>query len=132
VALTPWKPGQSGNPNGRPSLPKEIVAERRKNQAALIKLVILYFGMTAEESSQRLAGPEANQLEEAVQGVIGRAKEGDTTAFKYLTEIICGKIPEIDAEDRTEDMTPQQKLEAMEKATALLKAQIAENGSKAD
>jgi hypothetical protein len=108
------------------------VAERRKNQAALIKLVILYFGMTAEESSQRLAGPEANQLEEAVQGVIGRAKEGDTTAFKYLTEIICGKIPEIDAEDRTEDMTPQQKLEAMEKATALLKAQIAENGSKAD
>lgn len=128
TGLRPWPKGVSGNPSGNaPRLPPEIRAERKKNQAALIKLIILYFSMTEEQAKQRTSGNEANQLEEAVQGMINKAKEGDTNAFKYLTELICGKIPETDAETGPE-RTPQETLEAMEKAVLVLKEQIGKNG----
>lgn len=127
--LTPWKKGQSGNPHGRPStLPAELRKQRRENQAALIRLVISYFALTGEQAAQRLAGPEANQLEECVQGVINRAKEGDSKAFQYLSELICGKIPEADDRELVDNMPLEERLEAMKKAVAVLEGQI-KNGS---
>lgn len=99
----PFQPGQVSNPLGRPSLPPEIRAARKANQAALIRLVQQYFGLTANEADKRLSGPETLQLEEAVQGQILKAKEGDTHAFKYLIEIMCGKIPELDSDEVTEE-----------------------------
>jgi len=119
--LKPWKPGQSGRA-GHNSLPPEIRSERKRNQAALIRLVILYFGLSQEEARKRLDGPESTQLEEAIQGMISRAKEGDTNSFKYLTELICGKIPETDPDDRglTEEMTKEEKIAALKQAIEVL------------
>ena len=124
--LTPWKKGQSGNPHGsRPTLPAELRKQRRENQAALIRLVISYFALTQEQAAQRLSGPEANQLEECVQGLINKAKEGDAKAFQYLSELICGKIPEADIEkEQVESMTPEERLETMKRAVAALEDQI--------
>lgn len=129
--LRPWKKGQSGNPGGKVGLPPEVASERRRNQAALIRLVIAYFGFTEEQAQQRLAGPDTTQLEAAVQGMINRAKEGDTNCFKYLTELICGKIPDQDDDPSdVANMSDEQSLEVMKRAALMLEQKIQkQNGS---
>jgi hypothetical protein len=96
--------------------------------AGLIKIIHLYVGLTSEKAKERLAGPEALQLEEMVQGQITRAAEGDSRAFQFLIEIMCGKIPDADIEAPADQMSPQEKIEFLEKALVSLKAQT-QNGS---
>ena len=125
----PWKPGQSGNPNGRPALPAELRAERKRNMAALIRLVAQYFSLTDEEAERRIAGPEATQLEGVIQGLIKRGKEGDANAAKYLLELMVGKVPEHDPDDNPLDgMDAKEKLAKMKEACALLESQIEKDG----
>ena len=81
--------------------------------------------MESKRLLQQFSGPEANQLEECVQGLINKAKEGDAKAFQYLSELICGKIPEADIEkEQVESMTPEERLETMKRAVAALEDQI--------
>lgn len=101
--LKPFDKGQSGHPIGRPMLAPEIRAARKANQAELIKLIQTYCSLTENQAMERLAGPKTLQIEAAVQGLINRAKEGDVPAFKYLVEIMCGKIPESDYDEFTEE-----------------------------
>lgn len=100
-------PGQSGNPGGRPALPPEIRAERKKNQGALILLIAEFFSLTPAQAKKRLKkgpdGKQANQLARAVQGLIGRSIRGDVKAFRYLMEVMIGKLPETDWDGYTED-----------------------------
>jgi hypothetical protein len=117
--LKPWPKGVSGNPQGNPRLPPEIRAERKKNQGALIMLVSKLFA-----AKKRITGK--TQLERAVQGMIDKAIRGDTNAFKYLVELVCGKIPEQDAESPAEEMTPQEKLEVLKRAVVMLEDQVKE------
>lgn len=121
--LKPWPKGVSGNPGGAPKLPPEIRAARRENMASLIKLIHLYVGMTTEQAQQRADGNSCLQLEEMVQGMIGKAKEGDTNAFKFLIEVMCGKIPESDELSPLESMTREEKLSALKQAVQLLEAE---------
>lgn len=121
--LKPWPKGVSGNPHGTAKLPPELRAARRENTQALIKLIHLYVGMTAEDAAQRLDGPHSLQLEEMVQGQISKAKEGDTNAFKFLIEVMCGKIPEADVEGSPLDgMTPSETIAAMKQAVLFLES----------
>lgn len=121
----PFPKGQSGNPGGAPKLPAELRAARRENLQALIRLVHAYAGMTQEEVTQRLSGNEAVQLEEMVQGQIKKASEGDHNAFKFIIELMCGKIPEQDdSELSLEKLTTAEKLTAMKQAVTFLEAQM--------
>lgn len=102
--LKSWKPGQSGNPNGKAGmLPPEIRTERKQNQARLIQLLIKLFAMTDTEAALRLKEEATTQLEKACQSMIAKAREGDTGAFKYLMELITGRIPENDHDGFTEE-----------------------------
>lgn len=121
--LKSWKPGQSGNPGGMTKLPPELRAARRENMAALITLIHQYVGMTTEQAAQRLAGHECLQLEEMVQGQIGKAKEGDSRAFQFIIEVMCGKIPETDEPSRSDTLSIEEKIQLMERGLAALKAQ---------
>jgi hypothetical protein len=118
-----FKPGQSGNPGGAVKLPPELRAARRENMAALIKLIHLYVGLTSEQAKQRTQGPECLQLEDMVQGQILRAAEGDSRAFQFLIEIMCGKIPEADIESHADTMTLDEKISLMKQGLAALEAQ---------
>lgn len=122
--LKPWKPGQSGNPAGNTvRLPPELRQARRENMAGMIKLIHLYVGLTEEQAKARLGGPEAVQLEEMIQGQISRAKEGDSRAFQFVVEVMCGKIPESDEPTTAETLTLDEKIEMMRKGLAALEAQ---------
>lgn len=102
--LKPFKPGQSGNPAGRVGvLPPEIRRERKQNQAALIRLVSDLLSLPDEEAKERSENPKAPQIEKAVQALIAKAREGDVHAFKYLMELMTGKIPEHDYDGFTEE-----------------------------
>ncbi len=99
-----WKKGVSGNPKGRPvSLPPEIQTERKQNQVGLIRLITTYANLTQEQAQLRLSSPQSLQIEEMVQGIINRAKEGDVNCFKFLMDMMVGKIPEADTSDFTEE-----------------------------
>jgi hypothetical protein len=125
--LKPFKPGHVGGP-GVVRLPPELRQARRENMAVLIQLIHKYVGMTEEQAKVRLNGPESLQIEEMIQGQINKAKEGDSNAFKFIIEIMCGKIPEAD-ENRSaaENMTRQEKLEAARMMVKLLEEEP--NGS---
>lgn len=128
--LKPWPKGVSGNPSGiGPRLPPEVRAERKKNQAALIMLVSRLFSLNPHTAKTNSARHDITQLETTVQGMIDKAKEGDTNAFKYLIELICGKIPETDPDSIAEQMTPEEKLEIMKRAVEALESQVKGNGS---
>jgi hypothetical protein len=118
-----WEKGKSGNPLGRPiSLPLDVQVERKKNQVNLIKLIAIYVNLTGEQALQRISSPQTLQIEEMVQGMIGKAKEGDVACFKFLIEMMVGKIPDqapddITSEDieivaRVKELQEQKKLKA--------------------
>jgi hypothetical protein len=90
--------------HGRPALPPEIRAERKRNQAALIQLVARLFAMTDDQAIDRRSGPDVTRAEMAVDRLIEKAtKDGDPYAFKLLMEIMCGKFPESDWDEFTEE-----------------------------
>jgi len=126
--LKPWKPGERGGP-GIARLPPELRAARRENMAALIKLIHSYVGMTEDEAKRRLSGPDCLQLEEMVQGQINKAKEGDSRAFQFIIEVMCGKIPEADEQTTAETLTLEEKIDLMKKGLAALEAQSGHPGS---
>ncbi len=127
--LTPWPKGVSGNPLGTVRLPPEIRAERKRNQAQLIRLVISFFAMNDADAKAKSDDIATTQLERAVQGMIAKSREGDTTAFKYLMELVCGRIPDADPESPAEEMTAAEKLELMRRAVATLETQVIRDGS---
>lgn len=40
VNLRPWKPGQSGNPNGRPKVPEDVKAALKKNTLRAVQRLV--------------------------------------------------------------------------------------------
>jgi len=131
--LRPIQKGEIRNPNGPfVALPAELRAARRTNMASLIRLIHLYAGMTDEQAKQRLHGPEALQLEEMIQGQILKAKEGDSRAFQFIIEVMCGKIPETDDIKTADTMSPEEKISYMKRAVAVLESQIANGATPRD
>jgi hypothetical protein len=88
--------------------------------AALIRLVHQYIGINEEQAKARLNGPDCLQIEEMIQGQINKAKEGDSRAFQFIIEIMCGKIPETDAVSPADALTIEEKAAIMRKALATL------------
>lgn len=103
--LRPFKPGHSGNPAGRAGvLPPEIRSQRKKNQAALIQMVSSLLMLTKKEAKKKARDPKRSQLEIATHKLIEQATNyGDLTAYRYLVELMVGKIPEHDYDGFTEE-----------------------------
>lgn len=102
--LRSFKPGQTGNPTGRNgALPPEIRRERKSNQSELIQLITFLFKKNDAEIEDLIMTQKPTQLQAAVVAMIGKAKEGDVPAFKYLMETMVGRIPETDYDGFTEE-----------------------------
>jgi hypothetical protein len=121
--LKPWKPGQHGGGVGQVRLPPELRAARRENMSKLIQVIHEYVALTDEEAKEKLSGPGGSQLEEMVQGQIMKAKEGDSRAFQYIMEVMCGKIPEADESTSADSLTLEEKIKLMKQGLAVLEAQ---------
>jgi hypothetical protein len=102
--LKPFKPGQSGNPLGRQTiLPPEIRKARKANQVVLIQLITKLFLMSDAQASKEIENPDISQLHHAVQAMIGKARGGEVTAFRYMIDLMVGKVPEHDYDGFSEE-----------------------------
>jgi len=64
-----WKPGQSGNPKGRPPNKKYI-----------------------SEALRELLESDPELLKELIKAITGKAKKGDVPAFKEISDRVEGKV----------------------------------------
>lgn len=88
--LTPWKPGQSGNPGGRP--------KTKQVRNALQKLV------------------DELGLEQATRAIYAKACDGDVSAFREIADRLDGKVAQPIAGD--DELPPIQVLEVSWKPSA--------------
>jgi hypothetical protein len=98
-----FKPGQSGNPNGRPVLAPEVVALRRLTQqdvAEIGQLIIMGDLQSLQDVMDRAQKKETppDQRPTVLQvmiasGAIQAIKKGDVTMLNALLDRFVGRIP---------------------------------------
>jgi hypothetical protein len=93
---TSWKPGQSGNPAGRPKTPDFFKDNGVKASPTLIRAMIMKFGqMTKEEMMTFLATPFPTMLESMICSIMLKAVvEGDHSRVNFLLDRLIGKVSE--------------------------------------
>jgi hypothetical protein len=100
---TRFKPGQSGNPGGKPKVSKELAAITSFNDAEMRKIISKYFrmdrpGLIEAGNSETLSSIElviARALYEA-------ARKGDLSKIMPLIERVCGRVKIVAEEENTE------------------------------
>lgn len=90
--LVHWKPGQSGNPAGRPAIKpelKKLAREARETALASIEKVML---MTPNELRESLQNPDAPLVQHLVASVMNKAlKEGCPVRAQFLMNYVLGR-----------------------------------------
>lgn len=90
---TKFKPGQSGNPGGRPALPADLRRLRHSCRKELLESVLKIMSMD-EETADKYSKSNLKVIERLTFAVIGRAQQGDVAAFKQALEVAYGKLPD--------------------------------------
>lgn len=90
--LVHWKPGQSGNPLGRPAIKpelKKLAREARETALASIEKVML---MTPNQLRESLQNPDAPLVQHLVASVMNKAlKEGCPVRAQFLMNYVLGR-----------------------------------------
>lgn len=87
-----FKPGESGNPNGRPVMPSELKEAKRLTFIDFQNLVYKYLEYTQEELKEVLAAPHTTAKDALIASVMAKAIfHGDVTRFEWLLVRIFGK-----------------------------------------
>ena len=81
--LTPWKPGQSGNPAGKPKGTEHSSTRLKRLLEAVGKMKNPLTGQMEEFSG----------LEMMDAAIIARAMKGDVAAYREILDRLEGKVP---------------------------------------
>lgn len=101
--LTPWKPGQSGNPGGRP---KELLTTQ-----SVAGLMGRLCRLTRDELFDVVKDPKSTMIEIMVASIMARAADqGDAGRLDFLLNRAIGRVKE-----RLEVDDIRKELEAMSK-----------------
>lgn len=115
-----WKPGQSGNPNGRPKKAVEADKIRYAKYAELLELLGKFCEMTSPELTTFIARKEATNFELIYGKLVTQAAGGDKTARLEFSERLLGKPKEAPTtEELTEDELARQELASLGNAELL-------------
>lgn len=90
-----FKPGQSGNPNGKPKMSPEFKALKCLTASEYNKLVSSAFTLKDNEIQSLLDDPNISSLHKAFAHavLIGRMT-GDLNRLNYITDRVFGKVKE--------------------------------------
>ena len=82
-----FRPGQSGNPSGRPALPEDIKAVRALNRVELERVLNKYLFMTVSEIKAVVSDPGVTALELMVASLVVKSVElADTNRISFLLD----------------------------------------------
>lgn len=106
-----FKPGTSGNPNGRPRLPDDIKAARKLNKVELERLLNRYIHMPISEIQRLLKIPiESNEtpsIEVLIAKIVAEGiKRGDEKRLGFLLDRLIGPVKMKVSLDGGEDGSP--------------------------
>lgn len=88
-----YKPGQSGNPKGRPKEPAELKKLRLLTRAELVEIGNLIIKGSVEELQKIGSNPKATVIQAMIASVAWRAiKRGDTSALDSILNRMIGKV----------------------------------------
>ncbi len=90
-----FKPGQSGNPNGRPRLPGDVKTARMLTAIEVSRVVSRLIYSTTNDLKELLQDENTNVLEGIIARVMIEAgKHGDQTRLQFLFDRTVGKVTE--------------------------------------
>lgn len=91
-----FKPGESGNPNGRPPLPPDIKEARALNKVELDRVLNRFAYMPPDQIEEVLKHPETTSLETAVGKILLEAgKHGDDRRLDFIITRLVGNVPKV-------------------------------------
>ncbi len=89
---TRFKKGVSGNPKGRPSVPKDIKDARNLNKVELSKILNGYIFLTDEELKRKISDPDVPIVEKIVAKTLMEAlKVGCYRRLEFIFDRLIGK-----------------------------------------
>lgn len=84
--------GVSGNPNGRPKAPKEILELQDTTKLEVIKAINEALILTPDELKRKLADPKATMAQHLVGSILSKAiKEGCFARAQFLVNYVLGR-----------------------------------------
>lgn len=89
----PFKPGQSGNPGGRPKLPEDVKQAKLMNRIELTRLVNKLVRMTPDELTAAIKDSKASSMDIMIGRIIVKAvQQGDPVRLNFLLDRLVGKV----------------------------------------
>lgn len=104
---TRFKKGKSGNPNGRPALPEEILKAKKLNRIELERVLNEYVNLSLAEIKSRVENPNTPALEVIIAKIIFEgAKKGDEKRLGFILDRLVGVLKRKVSLDGGEDGSP--------------------------
>ena len=93
--LKPFKPGQSGNPNGRPKIRDNLAEVKLMNKTEMRRFIQKIIDMTPEEMKEMVKRTDVPALEIMLASVAHQAiVRGDQARIDFLLQRTIGKVAE--------------------------------------
>ena len=90
-----FKPGQSGNPGGRPKLPEDIKEARKLNKVEFERILNKYIHMTGPEIKAVMKDPGTPALDMMILRLIrSAARIGSLATLDFVLDRLIGKVAE--------------------------------------
>ncbi len=88
-----FKPGQSGNPAGRPPVPKDVKKARSLNQFRLERIANKYLHLSKDELWEKYESGTTRGLDLLIIGILLKAvTKGDVNCANFFMERLIGKV----------------------------------------
>lgn len=86
-----FKPGETGNPNGRPQVPQDVKQMRELNKVELTRILNKFVYLTKDELSECLKDPMTPAVEMMVGTIIHKAiTTGDHSRLTFILDRLVG------------------------------------------
>jgi len=90
-----WKPGQSGNPSGRPKVPDDVKAIRKLSPFELERIINKYLQMDAPQIKSLLDSQTLPMREAYIASILLKGLNyGDPKRFDFILNRLIGKVTE--------------------------------------
>lgn len=88
-----FKPGECGNPNGRPRVPDDLKKARKANKVEVERILNEYAHLTLSELKERMNDPATTVMELLLAKIITEGiKKGDQMKLNFIWDRTAGPV----------------------------------------